>query len=216
MVSDAALAQLVADSYTQPMDIVAGDDARCKFVTIGNEFVVVVPGTSTLPGWIRDFEWWPEKDHQIGRCHTGFLTNGRNLWNAAASQIKRATYAGASLVFAAHSLGGAEAQIMAAFYVSLGLPEPRVVCFGSPRVALCTNIRLWLMMHPVSMTLYARAGDPVPDVPFAPLYLHLVTPTKLGVALPGSDSRFPLDPVNDPNHGIAQYAADLKAMEVCE
>lgn len=210
MTSDADLAALVAASYSQKMDVVAGDDARCKFVTSGREFVVVIPGTVSALGWMRDFESWPSWDRILGPCHDGFLANGRALWRAVLPYIplgKRCVYAG-------HSLGGAEAQILAALHIRHNFGPCRVVTFGSPRVGLFCNPLFPLLVHQAAqLTLYVRPDDPVPDVPFAPLYVHARANTIVGTALPGSDLRFVFDPVNDPNHGIKHYAADLSALE---
>jgi Lipase (class 3) len=207
--SDAELAALVAAAYSQKMDVVAGDDARCKFVDRGREFIIVCPGTVSLDGWIRDLEAWPSWDHALGPCHDGFLANGRALWRAVLPHIplgKRTCYAG-------HSLGGAEAQILAALHLKHNLGPCRVVTFGSPRVGLFCNPLFPLLIYKAAqLTLYSRPDDPVPDVPFAPLYVHARAPTIIGTALPGSDPRFTLDPVNDPNHGIARYASDLAAL----
>ena len=203
MTSDAELAALVVASYSQTPDVNAGDDARAKFVTSEDEFIVAIPGTATALGAMRDAEAWPTWDKVLGPCHAGFLANGRALWSAVSPHIPQ----GKSIVFAGHSLGGVEAQILAALHGALC----RVVTFGSPRVMLGCNLLFPVLVHHAAtqLTLYARPDDPVPHVPPAPLYLHAKRNTSIGVAVPGSDNEFPVDPVNDPNHGSALYARDL-------
>jgi len=204
MISDADLAVLVAASYTQKPDVNAGDDAMAKFTIVGNEFIVAIPGTATALGWMRDLEFWPTWDKVLGPCHDGFLANGRALWSAVQPHLSQ----GKEIVFAGHSLGGAEAQILAALRGALC----RVVTFGSPRLALGVNPLFPILVRRATtqLTLYARPDDPVPHVPPAPLYLHAMRNTSIGVAVPGSDNVFPVDPVNDVNHGIKYYVEDLQ------
>lgn len=204
MTSDAELAALVVASYSQTPDVNAGMDARAKFVTSSDEFIVIIPGTATALGAMRDLEAWPTWDSVLGSCHAGFLANAHALWSAVQPHIPR----GKSIVFAGHSLGGAEAQILAALR---GGPC-RVMTLGSPRIALGCNPLFPLLVRraAVQLTLYARPDDPVPHVPPAPLYLHAKYNTSIGVAAPGSDNIFPIDPVNDINHGSKFYAADLQ------
>lgn len=206
MTSDAELAALVAASYSQAPDVNAGHDARAKFVTSGTEFVVLIPGTATALGAMRDLEVWPTWDKTLGPCHAGFLADGRALWSAVLPHIPR----GRAIVFAGHSLGGAEAQILAALH---GGPC-RVVTFGSPRIALDFNLLFRPLVRRAApqLTLYARPDDPVPHVPPAPFYLHAKRNTSIGAAVPGSDNEFPVDPVNDVNHGIKLYVADLQRL----
>lgn len=208
MTSDAELAALVAASYLQTPDVSAGDDARAKFVDSGSEFIVVCPGTVSALGWMRDLEAWPSWDHVLGPCHDGFLTNGRALWREIVPFIpvgKRAVYTG-------HSLGGAEAQILAALHIKHRLGPCRVITFGAPRIAVfCNPVPAFLLRQAMQLTLYARPDDPVPLVPPSPLYVHVCATTAIGTALAGSDNEFPFDPVDDKNHSIKLYASDLAA-----
>lgn len=217
MQTPAQLAQLLVAAYSGTPDIQAGGDARAFFRYFPDELVVVIPGTATVAGWIRDFEFWPARSVRIGRCHSGFLLNGERLWAGIKPVVAEAVKRGLAVTYSGHSLGGAEAQACAALHVSYGLPITRVVTFGSPRLALWINRTIRALMRDVPMTLYKRAADRVPHVPFSrllfclPWYGHLRINTIIGAALPGSDVRWPLDPVNDPNHGIVQYAKDLEA-----
>ena len=214
MQTDAQLAALVRDAYTATPSVQGTDDVRAVFIDFDDELVVAITGTLTVPGWLSDFEFWPDFDPRLGRCHSGFLRNGHMLWALIKSAVLKACAAKKLVTYAGHSLGAAEAQICAAEHVVFGFPTPRVVTFGSPRVALWVNSDFRKILAPVDMTLYKRAGDPVPHVPFSRLLLglwfcHQRVNTIIGAVLPHYDWDFPLDPINDPNHGIVNYAADL-------
>ena len=209
MQTDAQLAALVRDAYTSPPSVVGTDDVRAVYHWFDDELVVAITGTMTLPGWIRDFEFWPHRDAILGRCHSGFLHNGQMLWALIKPTVLIAQTKGLKVTFAGHSLGGAEAQICAAMTVAMGWGVARVVTFGSPRVALWINRDFRRLLSGVPMRLYKRAGDPVPHVPFIWWFGHVRVNKIIGAMLPGSVSEWPLDPVNDSNHGIVNYAADL-------
>ena len=74
--------------------------------------------------------------------------------------------------------------------------------FGAPRVAFGGNF--WfgrLVRAALEAVEYRRAGDPVPDVPAWPIYMHPTRGRPIGAAL--------ADPIA--NHSIQRYAADLAA-----
>lgn len=211
MRTDGELAALVGQSYVDEASVSGFGDVRAVFYSFPDEFVVAISGTRHIPGWIRDFEFWPEAHPLLGRVHSGFLKNGLALWALIKGPVLAASAAGKRVTYAGHSLGAAEAQICAALHVLYDAKGVRIVTFGSPRVALWANLFFRKLLLPVSMALYKRAGDPVPHVPPIWWYGHVRLNTIIGAAVPGSDAGWPLDPVNDPNHGIVHYAADLKA-----
>jgi hypothetical protein len=209
MQTDHALAQLLVYAYAGPPDVDAGADARAVFHEFPDELVVVVPGTVSALGWVRDFEWLPYPDPILGRCHGGFLRNGLALWARVKPRVLLALAAGKSVTYAGHSLGGAEAQICAALHVAFGWKPPRLVTFGSPRIALWIDRQFRTLLKSVNARLYKRAGDPVPHVPPIWWFGHVRTNIILGSVLPGSNPSWPFDPVNDQNHGIVHYLDDL-------
>ena len=209
MRSHAQLAKHVQAAYLATPSVEGSDDVRAVFTHFADELVVAITGTLTVPGWIRDFEFLPERDVRIGRCHSGFLHNGNALWALIKGEVLFAESTGKRVTYAGHSLGAAEAQICAALHVAYGARNIRVVAFGSPRVALWINRTFRALLAGRDVTLYKRAGDRVPHVPPSFWYGHVRLNVILGAVVPGSDVNFPLDPVNDPNHGIALYAADL-------
>lgn len=207
MLSDADLASFVAKTYALKPDVWAGDNVRAMFLERGGEFVIGVPGTTDLDGWLRDFSAWPLWFDTIGLCHAGFGSGGQALWQLVKPKIPRTK----RIIYAGHSLGGALAQVLGAMHAAEMPSLPfEVVTFGSPRVALCCNpLFHWLLGKALRIELYARRGDPIPDVPFKPLYLHHHRLDLIGEPVPGSENLkgdFDLT-----NHAINLYSADLRA-----
>ena len=209
MLTHAHLAQIVMASYSLSPSVSSAFDVRAVFHQFEDEMVVAITGTVSVPGWLRDFEFWPHNDVALGRCHSGFLASGKELWALVKAEAARAVASGRRVTYAGHSLGGAEAQICAAEHVAYGLAAPRIVTFGAPRVALWVNRLFRGMLRDVDATLYKRAGDPVPHVPLMLWFGHIRPNVIIGSILLGSRPTWPLDPVNDRNHGIAQYVSDL-------
>lgn len=209
MQTHAQLAQLVLAGYEDTASVSGAFDVRAVFRNFDDELVVAITGTLTPFGWFNDFHFWPHNDVILGRCHSGFLRNGKALWALVKAEVMAADKAGRRVTYAGHSLGGAEAQVCAAMHVAFGLAMPRVVTFGAPRIALWINREFRRLLHDADATLYKRAGDPVPHVPFIWWFGHIRVNTIIGAVLPGSRALWPLDPVNDRNHGIAHYVSDL-------
>lgn len=204
--SHAALASIVAASYGQAPSVEAGDNVRAVYVPGDSEFVIAVPGTTDLAGWLRDFSAWPAWFPTIGVCHEGFGSGGLALWtkikrDARAVDAPLRTYVG-------HSLGGALALVLAVLHAAEKPGPFRVITFGAPRIPCFLDpfFRSGLRKC-VEAVEYARAGDPVPNVPTRPFYQHCVRPTVIGTPVPASI----LHPTA--NHAIALYCSDLASLE---
>lgn len=201
MLSDADLASIVAKTYTLLPSVHFDPDTRAMFSVHGGEWVCGIPGTVDFPGWVRDFSAWPDWFSMIGPCHAGFGTGGKALWALVRPKLPKDK----RIIFTGHSLGGAYAQVLAAMYGAENRNPCEVVTFGSPRVRIAFNLGFRSLLHrSMRVELYARVGDPIPDVPFKPLYLHAARLIPIGKPV---DS---IDPMA--NHDIALYASDLKAV----
>lgn len=205
MLSHAALAQLVEDSYRQKPSVQASDDVRAVFHDLPDEFVVVLPGTTDFAGWWRDFDWpikWLEK---IGPVHRGFGQGGQDLWNACRASI---LMSGKPVTYVGHSLGGALGLVMAALHGAYGWPACRVITLGSPRVrAIFNPYFVALVAKAREAVEYRRHGDPVTHAPFAPLFLGTA---RLGHPRIGHNVNLILP---EHNHAISLYVSDLAAVE---
>ncbi len=200
MLSHADICGLVAASYSQKPTWQAGDDIRAVGTQIGDEFVVAIPGTTDLRGWLDDFSAWPTLFPIIGAYHDGFGKWGLRL----ADMILPALPKGGRIVIAGHSLGGALALVLAAAYAAAKRPPARVVVVGCPRGAFMGNLTAGpLLRQALELFAYDDYGDPIPDVPLWPMWKRLVRGAMLGkpesILLP-SMSR----------HAITLYLANLE------
>ena len=198
MISHAALAALAAKSYTQKPTIAVDLDVQAMVSEVGNEFVVVCPGThvDNPIDWLRDFDAWPRWFAKLGICHNGFASGGVDLW----ARVKTIIPPGKRVVYAGHSLGGALALVLAASHAAERADRCRVVTFGAPRTG---GFKFGcLVRSALEAAEYRFGNDPVPDVPPPWLYWH---PTRLiGIGSPQTD------PIAA--HAIAGYAAALLAL----
>jgi pimeloyl-ACP methyl ester carboxylesterase len=202
MLTYAQIAQEVKAAYAGPPTVrTADDDVVAVVKQTDNEFLVAVPGTTDAGGWMRDLTAWPAYFPALGWTHEGFGSGGVDLWK----EVSLLLPANSRVIFAGHSLGGALAQCLAVQYATQR-PDAsfEVVVFGSPRVALTTNLFFHAAIRKaLDVRLFARIGDPVIDIPFAPLYWHAVKPSEIGMGAALSMA----------NHSIGLYARDLYRAE---
>lgn len=211
MLSYADVAAEVSAAYSRAPRVAAatqivraGDNVRAVVRRCGGEVLVAIPGTTDAAGWARDLSAWPAWLPGLGFLHAGFGEGGVALWRALRQALPTS---GVRIVFAGHSLGGALAQIAAAQCAAEGRLTFRCVTFGSPRVALAGNWRFsGLIARAIDLVLFSRNGDPIPELPFAPLYLHAGKLKAIGQAVAGAA------PMT--NHAIDRYLADVKALGV--
>ncbi len=203
LVADSELARLAGAAYRGPWSSQVALDCEYDFLPRGDEEIVfVIPGTHpTDPlDWIRDLRVAPRHFATIGTCHAGFGAGATAIAKSALPLLSGETRL---VTVTGHSLGGAMALIVGALLIASGF-RVRIVTFGAPRVAFFVNLALPLLVRRgLALREYRRSGDPVPGVPFFPLFKHATR----GIAL-GADCSSPIG-----NHAIERYAADLTAKE---
>lgn len=205
MLSHADLAEIAARAYhgpqsqTFPLHVSVDFDPRDN----GSEIVVSLPGTDPTVAIdiLRDITFWPEWFDGLGPLHMGFGQGAMEAWPYVDREMRHtglATYTG-------HSLGASMAAILAAMHAIHRPHQPfRLVTFGQPRTAFCNPYFGHLLSKGVEKVIYARRGDPVPNVPTRP-YLHGGRMTMIGTAIDD-------DPIG--NHAVALYVSDLKALDI--
>lgn len=201
MLNDKALCAKVQASYGLPPTVDVGGNVRCIVDhTPLDETLVIVPGTTDLEGWLRDFSSWPQDFGEIGYCHEGFGSGGRKLWEA----IQKPMYRG-RITFVGHSLGAAVAQVLAAYAAVEHRYPFRLVTWGTPRVPFCTNFTFAKLLREAEYRQnYHNDGDPISDVPFRPVFKTAVARTVIGKNVGG------VDPMA--NHSIDLYASNTPAV----
>ena len=197
MLSDAQLAQVVADSYReQPTWEVRNFRAHLSLVDGRN--VIAFPGTRlmNLEDWRSDFSALPTHHAGLGWCHAGFLEGALALYPFLDLQTLPRP------VFVGHSMGGAIALLVAAL-ATLDFCEPRkITTFGAPRAGGAT---LKSLLSGQNVHLYRNGNDPVPEVPFHFFGFYQHPRSLIEV---GHPSRNPIE-----CHMIAAYERELSNKE---
>ncbi len=206
MLSYSDICNLVAASYNQGATWTAGDDIRAVGTQVGDEFVVAIPGTTDLAGWLKDFSIWPKPFPIIGTYHEGFGKWGLKLGDLVLKDVPST----GRVVFAGHSLGAQLAQVLAAVYASVKGKSPpmRVITVGCPRGAFMGNLTAGgLVRSGLEAVSFRNFGDPVCEAPPWPMWKHNVSLTTLG-------SHFHDMAPSMADHAITLYLSNLKATEM--
>ena len=211
MLSYYQLAELVAAAYSEAPKITLNDpiirvddDIRLVLNQYADELVVAVPGTTDLQGWLDDFSTWPRSFDELGWYHEGFGSKGIALFRALEPRLPGPTY-GKITTYVGHSLGAALARVLAAMHAKSCFGAYRLMTLGEPRGAALWNVQSWDYLRTAKDNKrFVRAGDPIPDVPFRPLYKHLSRKFPIGASVKSDN------PMAD--HNIALYVSDLKTI----
>ena len=206
MLKHSEIAELAATVYRPAWSATVAADVDYALLPRGDELVVAFAGThpQSALDWLRDARFLPTRIRGLGLVHDGFGDGARCAWTRMKSDVGLHH---SVVTFCGHSLGGALAACVAALhaYDRPGAPF-RLVTFGQPRVAFLNPWFHHLLANGVEAVPYARTLDPVPDVPFAPLYRHGARSRPIGVSLGDS----PAERIE--NHAVARYVADLRAL----
>ena len=218
-----ALADRVATSYIEApklvmnrargIDVVtidpilhADDDIRLVLDQREDEILVVIPGTTDRAGWLDDFAIWPRHFSELGWYHEGFGSKGIALFRVLMPHLPPSG-SGMTTTYVGHSLGAALAEVLAILHARSFFGTHRLVTFGCPRGAALWNFRAESYLRSArEIKRFSRAGDPIPHVPFWPLWKHLSRGSSIGTPARS------VDPMA--NHNINLYAQDLKALGV--
>lgn len=142
--------------------------------------IVAFRGSVTLQDWITDFTFAPivVREHpQLGKMHAGFLDDAESIVDAVAQAVGSDVYD-----ITGHSLGGADAVVVAALMTLRGHPPRQVVTFGCPRVGMADFVDF---MKPLTIRQYRRGNDIVPEVPrdVPPEFCFVETRAPIGVGV---------------------------------
>lgn len=206
MLTQAQLAAMVAASYSQKADVATRDGAMAMLRPVGDEFVVVLPGThlndgaQTVLDALADLSAWPAWRGPLGFCHSGFSSGGEALWREIAPIIPRAK----RLVLAGHSLGAAHALYLGAKNAAAGLAPCRISAFEPPRVGMA--MFGWHVRKALQVYACRFGDDPVPLLPpmFPIPFHHPVRLAAIGCAM--------LDPIDC--HAIGGVVTALTEMGI--
>lgn len=206
MISDAALAQLCADTYTEPPTLVVprtGTDC-CVSTEPDGTAIVAFRGSVTAEDWARDFICAPVVDRahpRLGRCHAGFLDGAESIVNEVMAAIGDKPFA-----VTGHSLGGALALGVGALLFCAGRAAAAIVTFGAPRFGMAQFVAV---IGSLPVRQYRRGNDPIPLVPFdVPPLLQFLDARDPLIAI-GASQRDPFA-----CHAIDGYVADLGSGQI--
>jgi len=192
------LAEYSLRAYTErTFDI---DGAQVLVEKTPDGLVIAFRGTEDGEDLITDLRASPWYSKEIGVwCHAGFLKSLRPLIES----LNRPVFRAKKVTLTGHSLGGAMAQIYAAYLVKQGY-MPHLTTFGAPRAGMqglsdlssqCKGYR------------FVRDGDTVPHVPVHIPFLFPYTHDRNEYELEGADGVFD-------DHGMLGYLSVTPDMEV--
>ena len=105
---------------------------------------------------LRGYPWWSK---EVGTfVHRGFLVGAKAIW----PELPMAGYQSKPVVLTGHSKGGAEAILIGAFMVQLGIPPVLIETFGAPRVGFAG---LGELLEGVPGERHKLGIDAIPSVP---------------------------------------------------
>jgi len=164
MITDKDAAQVCVDTY----DVSAKWDHQWSefgvylYARILGDVLVLAFRGSTTPGdWLRDFFAIPLYTKSLGTVHAGFYRGLPDAYMEVLDLIKQ--YTGKTVV-TGHSLGAAEALILAGLMIKNEYNPLAVITFGCPRPGFYALSEM-LACSGVPIRCYRNGDDPVPLVP---------------------------------------------------
>jgi triacylglycerol lipase len=141
--------------------------------------LIAVQGTANLKNALLDLEYDKKKDPRIDiHLHRGFQAAAQSLYSDAIGRMNK----GDAVSLTGHSLGGAEAVILALYLKTEGWKVERVITFGQPKVTDADGAKEF---RDLPLLRAVNVNDPVPLVPplefkyFKKPYSHLGTEVTL-------------------------------------
>jgi len=186
------LAEYSLRSYTE--ETYSEDSTQVLVVEKPDVLYIAFRGTEEAEDFITDIRVVPWYSREIGVwCHAGFLKSLRPLIKTLDSRIN-----GKQVVLTGHSLGGALAQIYAAYLVKKGF-LPELTTFGAPRAGMKGLCKL---SSRCKGRRYVRDGDSIPHIPVHIPFLFPYTHDREETTLKGADGVFD-------DHNMAGYLAEV-------
>lgn len=147
------------------------EDAQAYFWRVGDTVYVTFRGTSSIKDASIDLTLSRYRIKNKVRVHEGFYTQFKSIEIEITKRLVHHSDA-SKIIFAGHSLGGALAQIAAAYYGEI-FDYSFVAChtFGSPRVGN-THFVEWFSKHVDENVRVSNRFDPVPMVPTMHYWTH--------------------------------------------
>jgi predicted lipase len=151
--------------------ITSKDDAQVYFWKIDDTVYVTFRGTSSIKDATVDLNLSRIRIKDKIKVHEGFYTQFKSVEIEITKRLVR-EHTAKRIVFAGHSLGGALAQIAAAYYGEI-FDYSCVVChtFGSPRVGNKYFVE-WFSKHVDENVRVMNRNDPVPMMPTFHYWVH--------------------------------------------
>lgn len=151
--------------------IASNEDTQLYFQRDGDTVYVTFRGTSSFRDVITDIDIKTIRIRDKIRVHEGFYNQFRSVEIEITKRLIKHLDA-KNIIFSGHSLGGALAQIAAAYYGEI-LDFSNVIChtFGSPRVGNKYFVE-WFSKHVDENIRVENNRDPVPMIPQLPYWHH--------------------------------------------
>ena len=198
----AVLSDAIYDSASKAFtEVWTDNDVVCGVTYEQNAPILVLRGSIETVDFVRDAEAVPVWHESLGFVHAGFIAGMDQLFERA-----RTYFGPEPVILTGHSLGGARARLLAALFLSAGLPVTQVTVFGSPKPGFANCARI-LQKSGIIHTSFRNRNDIVPELPLGSLWQHpdVYTP----VSAPPADANFA--PLRD--HSCDLYVTALQPLE---
>ena len=159
------LAYLDPDKLPSYEFITSSDDTQVYVCKVGDTVHVTFRGTSSIQDVLKDLDIKRTRITGKIKVHKGFYTQFQSVQIKLTKSLIKLTENAKRIIFTGHSLGGALAQIAAAYYGDV-FEDLFVTCytFGSPRVGNSHFVE-WFSKNVDEHVRVVNEFDPVPMIP---------------------------------------------------